>query len=52
MLAAIEARLEEADFEQLGGGLVMVQVRLDETGVPRKVLVRTELERTVDRHAT
>ena len=49
VLAAIADHLEDADFEHLGGGLVTVQVRLDEMIVPKKVLVKAEQERTVDR---
>ena len=47
MLAALANHLEDADFEQLAGGTVTFVVRLGEHGVPKRISVKTELERPV-----
>jgi hypothetical protein len=52
ILAALADHLEDANFEHLGGGLVTLQIRLDETACPKRILVKTEQERHVERRVT
>jgi hypothetical protein len=49
ILAAITDHLEDADFEHLRGGTVSLVVKLDDAGCPKRISVRTELERPVER---
>jgi hypothetical protein len=49
ILAAITDHLEEADYEHRRGGTVSLVVKLDDAGCPKRISVRTELERPVER---
>lgn len=50
ILQAITDELADRDLEQLGaGGVVQIVVKLDAAGLPKRIAVRTEVEREVVR---
>lgn len=51
IIAAIAEHLADADFEHVAGGMVTVAVRVDDAGCPKRISVKTEVERPVDAQA-
>lgn len=47
VLQAINDELPEHDLEQCAGGVVQIVVKLDAAGCPKRIAVRTEVEREV-----
>lgn len=49
VLQAITEELPAHDLEGCAGGTVSVQVRLDAAGCPKRIVVKTEVEKAVER---
>lgn len=49
VIQAITDELTERDLEQCSGGTISVVVKLDASGCVRRIAVRTEVEREVER---
>lgn len=49
VLQAVTDELEDRDLTDCAGGTVEIKVRLDAAGCPRKIAIKTEVEREVER---
>lgn len=49
VLQAINDELAERNLDDCAGGVVQIVVKLDAAGCPRRIAVRTEVEREVER---
>jgi metal-sulfur cluster biosynthetic enzyme len=49
VLQAISDELAERNLDDCAGGVVQIVVKLDAAGCPRRIAIRTEVEREVER---